>query len=63
MMPAVFAFETRPVLIRVPDELGIRSACAGLFRLTLVESACDFALESAGFFGRGIVFCGGGTVG
>ena len=61
-MPTDRAFETRPVLIRVPDELGIRSDCTGLFRLALVESACDFTLESAGFFGRGVVSCGGGTV-
>ena len=60
MMPTDFAFETRTLLSKVPDETGIRSDGTGLFRLALVESACDFTLESAGLFGRGIVSCGGG---
>ena len=63
MMPTDFALQTRPVLMRAPDELGIRSDGTGLFRLALVESACDFTLESAGFFGCGIVSCRGGAVG
>ena len=62
MMPTIFAFETRFVLISVPEELGIRVVCTGLFRLTLVESACDFALESAGLVAGGVVVCGRSAV-
>ena len=53
--PAVFARETRPVLISSPDYAGIRSDCRGRLRFRLVASACDFTLESAGTCFRGCV--------